>query len=130
MDKEKLEILEKIKNFRDKSGFSQELLAVKMNISQSKYARFESGKSKTDLDTLEIFCKAINITLKDFFSQNKNYIDQEVFLEKIVNEPLTNSNIENNLFKAQQKTILILEREVNDLRSDKELLKKIIEVKL
>jgi transcriptional regulator with XRE-family HTH domain len=67
MYKERVEILEKIKEFRDKNGFSQEQMADKMNITQSKYARFESGRTKTDLDTLELFCNQLEMTLKEFF---------------------------------------------------------------
>ena len=67
MDKEQLEILSKIKNLREKHNFSQDIMAEKMNITQSKYARFESGRTKTDLETLIIFCKTLKMSLKDFF---------------------------------------------------------------
>jgi len=54
--------------------------------------------------------------------------------EKItqLNEPETSYHIENKnmVVAAQQKTIAILEREIEDLRNDKKILHKIIEVKL
>lgn len=67
MNKEQREVLSKIKILREKHNFSQEQMAEKMNITQSKYARFESGRTKTDLETLVSFCNAIGITLKEFF---------------------------------------------------------------
>lgn len=45
----------KIKAIREKKGFSQELMAEKMKISQSAYARFELSKTKIDLKRLESF---------------------------------------------------------------------------
>lgn len=43
--------------------------------------------------------------------------------KKDFKEPL----IDNEIFHAQKKTISILEREVEDLRSDKEFLKNVID---
>lgn len=64
---EQKEILEKIKILRLSKDLSQYDIAEKMNLTQSSYARFESGKSKTDLETLIVFCKIIEMTLKEFF---------------------------------------------------------------
>ena len=67
MNREQEEILEKIEFFRKKFNFSQEQMAEKMNITQSSYARFESGRSKTDLKVLILFCEKLKLTLKEFF---------------------------------------------------------------
>jgi transcriptional regulator with XRE-family HTH domain len=66
MNAEQKEILSKIKSIREKHNYSQEVMAEKMNITQSKYARFESGRTKTDLDTLHVFCSIFDMSLKDF----------------------------------------------------------------
>ncbi len=85
MNTERLEILQKIKALREKYNLSQDLMADKMNITQSKYARFESGRSKTDLDTLELFCSTLNFTLKEFFiypdKLNKEVEDIKTFIQ-------------------------------------------------
>lgn len=67
MNQEQSEILSKIKILREKHNFSQDQMAEKMNITQSKYARFESGRTKTDLETLINFCDKLNLSLKEFF---------------------------------------------------------------
>ncbi len=61
------EIIEKIRVIRENGGDSQESMAEKMGITQSKYARFERGTTKTDLNTLVIFCNVAKMTLKEFF---------------------------------------------------------------
>lgn len=66
MSDEKKKILKQVRIIRENNNLSQELIAEKMNITQSKYARFERGETKTDLDTLVDFCNAIGVSLKEF----------------------------------------------------------------
>jgi transcriptional regulator with XRE-family HTH domain len=74
MEEEIQNIREKILLLRKESGFSQQQMVNEMQnmtdsleINQSKYARFEKGKSKIDLEFLILFCKTLNLTLKEFF---------------------------------------------------------------
>lgn len=74
MDREIEIIREKILLLRKETGFSQQEMVNEMQkmteeieINQSKYARFEKGKSKIDLQFLILFCKTLNLTLKEFF---------------------------------------------------------------
>lgn len=74
MDEEIQIIREKILLLRKESGFSQQQMVNEMQnmtdgveINQSKYARFEKGKSKIDLEFLILFCKTLNLSLKQFF---------------------------------------------------------------
>ena len=64
MEKEIEIIREKILLLRKEAGYSQYQMANEMQnmtdraeINQSKYARFEKGKSKIDLEFLILFCK-------------------------------------------------------------------------
>ncbi|WP_310555028.1 helix-turn-helix transcriptional regulator [Flavobacterium sp.] len=66
MSDQKKIILKQVRIIRENNNLSQELIAEKMNITQSKYARFERGETKTDLDTLVDFCKVIGISFKEF----------------------------------------------------------------
>lgn len=61
-------ILANIRTLREKRNFSQEALADLMNITQSQYARFERGATKTDLETLISFSEAIGISLVDLIT--------------------------------------------------------------
>lgn len=67
MNDKVLEILKKVQEIRVNKNKSQDQIAELMGISQSKYARFESGKTKTDLKTLVLFCETLNMSLEDFF---------------------------------------------------------------
>lgn len=51
------EIYNKLLKIRNNKEFSQELMAEKMNKTQSAYARIERGATKIDFDTLELFAK-------------------------------------------------------------------------
>jgi|SRR5690554_926119 len=65
-------ILRSIKIIRESNGYSQEKMAELMEISQSAYARFESGRSKTDLEILEVFANQFGKTIAElFFHPNK-----------------------------------------------------------
>lgn len=67
------DILQHIAHLRKKGNFSQSEMAEKMKMTQSSYARFETGKSKTDLSDLISFCKCLNISLKQFFELSDNF---------------------------------------------------------
>lgn len=74
MKSEKEKILEKVRFLRESKGFSQEYMAEEMHITQSKYARFERGTTKTDLDMLVDFCKVLKMSLEDFILYPKSSI--------------------------------------------------------
>jgi transcriptional regulator with XRE-family HTH domain len=64
-----------IKAIREKSGFSQELMAEKMKISQSAYARFELSKTKIDLKRLESFASVLGMDVVDVLTYPERYIN-------------------------------------------------------
>ena len=65
----------KIKEIREKAGFNQVEMAAKMNMSQSTYARFELQTTKNDLQRIEDFAKAVNMTLIDVITFPDRYIN-------------------------------------------------------
>jgi len=69
------EILKNIRIIREAKGLSQDQAADIMKISQSQYARFERGATKTDLETLNQFANAIDMSLIDIITFPKKYID-------------------------------------------------------
>jgi len=68
-------ILENVRIYREKANLSQDQVADRMNITQSKYARFERGATKTDLESLLLFCQAINKSLIEVITYPDTYID-------------------------------------------------------
>ena len=59
--------LKRIRLERFNSGFSQEFVANKLNISQSFYARIESGKNRLTVDFLIKLAEIFEIQPEDFF---------------------------------------------------------------
>lgn len=77
-----------LRNIREAANFSQEKTADLMKITQSKYARFERGASKIDLDTLQNFASVFDLKLIDVLTWPKKYVE------------LNSSNNAGNGFKA------------------------------
>lgn len=71
------QILKNIELIRVARGFSQEGMAAEMHKTQSAYARFEAGKTKIDLNTLDLFAKANNMSIIDVITYPKKYVDSE-----------------------------------------------------
>lgn len=60
-----MEIGEKIKAYRKKSGLSQKELGQKLNVSQQHIAQYENGKRAPKLDTIQKIATALNIGTND-----------------------------------------------------------------
>lgn len=86
MATERNEALIKVKMLREMRHLSQDQMAELMQITQSAYARFEAGKTKTDLEILEKFCENVGMSLTEFFIYPKS---------------LTGVNSDSNEVKAQ-----------------------------
>ena len=101
------QILKNIKSLRELKGFSQKGIADQLGITQSSYARFETGAKKTDFDMLERIAGAFAVevcTLIRFHEQGlgsnsepqndrqekdlKQLQDREAYLNRL-NEQLT-----------------------------------------
>lgn len=67
------QILKNVKNLRELEGWSQEDVAEKLSVSQSAYARFENGKTKTDLELLVKFATLVNMPLIDVITYPVKY---------------------------------------------------------
>ena len=65
---------EQFKLIRETNGLSQEVLAEKVNKSQSAYARIESGKTKIDFDTLTRFANCFGFSEIDVITYPDKWI--------------------------------------------------------
>lgn len=70
-------IRKNIETIRIERGLSQEGMVAKMKKTQSAYARFESGKTKIDLNTIDTFARVNNMTVIDVITYPKKFIDSE-----------------------------------------------------
>ncbi|MEI3613600.1 helix-turn-helix domain-containing protein [Pseudogracilibacillus sp. SO30301A] len=64
-----INIGKRIKNLRETSDISARKLAQMTNLDPSQISKIERGGSKPSLDALERICKALNISLSEFFSE-------------------------------------------------------------
>lgn len=105
-------------------------IAKRLNISpQNLQNRFKS--KEITLDFLIEVSKAVNVSvyyfIKDTVYENEFLQPDNVILKEPDSEFHPNKN---NLVDAKNQTIEILQREVQDLRNDKDFLKKIIDSNL
>ena len=70
------EVVRNIRLIRESQGFSQEMVAEKMNKTQSSYARIERGATKIDLDTLFAFAKVMGMSVIDVISYPKKMVEE------------------------------------------------------
>jgi len=81
-------VLENIKNIRELRGYSQDYLAELMGVTQSAYARFERGATKTDLKTISLFAQTMEMNIIDIITYPDKYINsKEVDTQSISSEP-------------------------------------------
>ena len=58
---------------REEKELSINGLALRAGLSQSFARDIELGKKKPGVESLQFLCDALNISLKDFFSEEKDY---------------------------------------------------------
>ena len=95
----------KIKEIREKAGFSQVEMAAKMNMSQSTYARFELQTTKNDLQRIEDFARAVNMTLIDVITFPDRYINV-VDIGKEINRTEPEVVVQIKVTKSKREEIL------------------------
>jgi len=81
-------IIENIRTLRELKGYSQEYLADLIGVTQSAYARFERGATKTDLKTVSLVAKTLNMSIVDIITYPEKYINiKDASKELISSEP-------------------------------------------
>ncbi|WP_373827801.1 helix-turn-helix domain-containing protein [Bacteroides heparinolyticus] len=71
-------ILENIRKIRESKGYTQEVIADKLKMTQAKYARFERGATKTDLSIVRKVADFFEMSLVDLISYPQKLIDPEL----------------------------------------------------
>ncbi|MCH4891213.1 helix-turn-helix domain-containing protein [Acidaminobacter sp. JC074] len=66
--------LEKLRSMREDAGYSQEVIAKKLNITKSTYSRKENGKLPISLDEARVLKTVLSLSkaqiMDIFFNQN------------------------------------------------------------
>lgn len=58
-------ICQKIKQLRKKHGYSQEIVAILLNMEQNTYSRLERGETKIDIERLLLIARLYKISIHD-----------------------------------------------------------------
>ena len=70
----KEQIVEKIKKFRLEKGYSMNKLATLSGMAYTNYHRIETKKTDMTIQTLQKICKAIGISIREFFDETIEHI--------------------------------------------------------
>ena len=117
---EKLQLLRKLKNY------TQEEIALKLNMERRSYANLENNTTKADFERLSQIAKIYGIEVDELlnFDENKAF---DIFFSKNVNyifspESSTSEEIDQNEFFKDQIHLLI-----NEIRNDRKIVLEAIE---
>ena len=78
-----MNIGDRIKNLREKSGYTQNALADKAGVSQTHLRRVELGQADITVGHLQLVCDALEISIKDFFNFNDEAEELSVALSNL-----------------------------------------------
>ena len=96
----------KLKELRLKANLTQKEIAEKLNITQQSYQKWESGKSKPTLSTLEMFSDFFGVSIEELLSDGTVRIESILNADKISykNQLLSDETVD--LIKKTIKDIL------------------------
>lgn len=78
-----MNIGDRIKTLREKSGYTQNSLAEKAGVSQTHLRRVELGQADITVGHLQLVCDALEISVKDFFNFNDEAEELSVALSNL-----------------------------------------------
>ncbi|MGN1053516.1 MAG: helix-turn-helix domain-containing protein [Candidatus Scatosoma sp.] len=78
-----MNIGDRIKTLREKSGYSQNSLAERAGVSQTHLRRVELGQADITVGHLQLICDALEISIKDFFNFSNEAEELSVALSNL-----------------------------------------------
>ena len=78
-----MNIGDRIKTLREKSGYTQNALADKAGVSQTHLRRVELGQADITVGHLQLVCDALEISVKDFFNFNDEAVELSIALSNL-----------------------------------------------
>jgi transcriptional regulator with XRE-family HTH domain len=119
-------VAEKIKRLRKSKGLSQDDMAERLHISQSAYARIETGESHSWAAHIEKLSEILEIKPEDFLTDETNNLEQENTDQKggmafqFVGTINTINNLSEKLIEQYEERIAELKEQVNYWKSKSE----------
>ena len=78
-----MEVGERIRELRERAGFTQNKLAEWAGVSQTHLRRVELGQQDITVGHLQLICDALGISLKDFFNFGEETEDVAVAMSNL-----------------------------------------------
>jgi ribonuclease T len=105
-----MNLKDKIKNLREINGWSQEVMAERLNMSKNGYARIERGESKLNMERLEQIAEIFSIDVIDLISQE---YERAIFMVGGMGDSHTGYNTyygnDNSLAAEMEKLKLVIQ---------------------
>lgn len=79
-----MNIVEKLKYYRGLKGYSVNKLATLSGLSQSHIREIQLGNRNPTIDTLEIICDALGLSVVEFLSDETQYLLEENEIQKLL----------------------------------------------
>ncbi len=94
-----MDVTEKIRKLRQEKGYSQQYMALKLNISQNAYCKIERGETRLSMEKLGQLAGALDTSIEKMISQEE---------EATANDKVRLENLERevNFLKAMLKELL------------------------
>ena len=70
---------ERLKEYRNQEGLSQEQLAEKLNVSRQAVTKWENDKGIPDIDNLIVISDELNLSLDELLKGNENVKEKIIF---------------------------------------------------
>jgi len=108
-----MEIGQKIRKIRELKGYSQECMAINLNVTQITYSRIETGQTKLDLRRLEKISEILEMDILQILSFDEKFLFKKCEQSGMKSSTNNMQKAERDLYKTQ---IQHLETEIIFLR--------------
>lgn len=116
-------IIEKISQLRNRKGFTYENMADELELTPAAYRKIETGETKLSVERLFRISNILETSVNEFLeldgiSQNQNnYHNENVYQQKIEHFYQENKDITEQLIRAKDQLIEILQKEIEYLKN-------------
>ena len=115
-------IIEKIAQYRNRKGYTYENMADELELTTAAYRKIETGETKLSVERLFRISNILETPIdelldldKNHFIQN-NYNNESIISQRIENFYQENKEITEQLIKAKDQLIEILQKEIEKLK--------------
>jgi transcriptional regulator with XRE-family HTH domain len=115
-------IIEKIAQYRNRKGYTYENMADELELTTAAYRKIETGETKLSVERLFRISNILETPIdelldldKNHFIQN-NYNNESIVSQRIENFYQENKEITEQLIKAKDQLIEILQKEIENLK--------------